>query len=286
MSSGGGGGSSNTQTVQTVKIPPFLEDATLNAINRAQAIADQPYQPYGGQTIADLTSQQQQGIARGTASATDPRYASMYGTAENLAAGSAANPGDIAPWMSPYVMQALQPQITAIQRQGQVTANNINATATGAGAFGDARTGVQQGINDRNTMEAISNAVGTGYQSAYDRAVAAAQAAGQQRLQAGAGLAQIAGQQYGQAAQSATDLTNYGKIVQDENQARLAQAYQDFVNQREYPKEGLNTILAAIQGVPYSTTRLTTTPYNATAANLGALTSVLGLTGKLTTTGG
>jgi hypothetical protein len=560
MSSGGGSGGTNTQsTVQTVKIPDFLQDATLKAVDASQQLASQPYQAYQGQTIAGLTPQQLQAIQSGSANASDPTFgqaatdalgrtmavpgmvnptygaaagtalnapgaaaplygaaaggaanvpgstmplygaaaggaasipgqvnpaydaaeymaatapgasspyfmtagrtaagagagaAPLYGAAAGFAGDSAtstrplygagagvvadaSNPGalvdngavmsqgDIAPWMSPYISAALDPQLRAIRRQSDQTAMGINRTSAAAGAFGDARAGIQAGMNDRNTMESISNAVGTGYQSAYDRAVAAAQqvaqqrqgltgqrlTANQQQLAAGTDLAQIASQmgtteanagdllqriasgqaqtginvadllqrigtaqgtaqtnaadvlqrtasaqgqtglsaadqltrtasamgstqisasdllrqiasaqesgstnaaqtasqiasQMGQTnlaaanqqgtqavsdyalrQQQAQDLMGYGKTQQDQTQASLSQAYQDFVNQREAPKENLNLLLAAIQGVPYSTTRLTTTPYNSTAANVGALTALLGLGGKLT----
>ena len=251
------------------------------------------------------------------------------------------------------------------------TQQGIDRTATGAGAFGDARTGIQSGVNDRNVMESTSNAVGTGYQNAYQSAVAAAQAAAaqrqgltgqrltanQQQQTAGTDLANIASaqgstgtnvadllqriassqgatgisaadllrqigstqesgatnaaqvgsqiasqmgatnltaaqqegaltaQQYAMQQQQAQDLMAYGKTQQDQTQASLSQAYQDFVNQREAPKENLNLLLAAIQGVPYATTRLTTTPYNSTAANLGAVSSLLGIGGKLANPG-
>ncbi len=486
MSGGGSSGQNTSSTVQTVKIPDYLQDASLKAVQASQDLASQPYQQYTGQTIAGLTPQQQQAIAQGSANATNQTYgqlagdainrtqqvpgmvnptygaaagmalnapgnaagyygaagagaanavagsqplynaaaygaastpgsvAPLYGTASDLAASvpgsanplyaaganvvggsanaqglvdnsAAVNPGDIPAWMSPYIDQALQPQLRAISRQGVTTQQGIDRTATGAGAFGDARTGIQSGVNDRNVMEATSNAVGTGYQNAYQSAVQAAQTAAaqrqgltgqrltanQQQQQAGTALANIASaqgstttnaadllqriatsqgglginasdllsriasaqgstgisaadllrqigstqesgatnaattasqiasqtgatnlaasqqegtqaaQDYALQQQQAQDLMGYGKVQQDQTQASLSQAYQDFVNQREAPKENLNLLLAAIQGVPYSTTRLTTTPYNATAANLGAITSLLGLGGKL-----
>lgn len=334
MGMSGGGGSQSTQnTVQTVKIPDYLQSAGLDAISRATAMQPdaQPYQPYTGEEIAGLTPAQNQGIGSGESVAGSPVWGQMfgqaisntgnvqgavdplYGGAAGIESGAAAaapnlavNPNDIQPWMSQYVAQALQPQITAIQRQGDTTQKGINAASVGAGAFGDARTGIQAGVANRGTQENISNAVGTGYQSAFDRAVSAAQQAAAQRqtgnaqaIQAGSALSGIAsqqgatdlaanqqiaamtGQDYALQTQQANDLLTYGGKQQTQQQAQDSQEYQDFVNQREYSSEQLNKLLAAIQGQPYSTTRETTTPYNATAANLGMLSSVLGIGGKL-----
>lgn len=272
-------------------------------------------------------------------------------------------PGAVAPWMSPYIEQALQPQIQDIQRQSALTAKGINAGATGAGAFGDARLGIQQGENDRNTGQLIANTVGAGYQNAYDRAVAAAQGAfganagqfntelsarnaaigenaqinqgnnaaglaafaqnagqfnsedaaqraaiaenaqitqgnnqaglaawgantGQfnsdlaRQLSAAGQLPSIVAGGYGVQQQQAEDLLSAGKVQQDQLQQGLSTAYQDFINQAQYPQELLNLRLATQQGSPYNTTRLTQTPYSPTAQNIGALASVFGFLGR------
>lgn len=277
--------------------------------------------------------------------------------------GQSLDPGSIAPWMSPFVEQALRPQLNAIDRQGAATSRGINAGAASAGAFGDARTGVQQGENDRNTAELRGNTIGTGYQNAFDRAVAASQSAfganagqfntetaarlanydanrqaigqnnaaglaafdanrqaigqnnaadmavmsgrlsatGQnndlqlKNFMANAGqfntdrtanlaaadeLARLLGAKYGYAQQTSNDLLSAGDLQQKHDQGDLTTAYQDFLNQFEYPQEMLNLRLATQAGSPYNTTRLTTTPYSPTAQGIGALSALYGLVGR------
>jgi hypothetical protein len=169
------------------------------------------------------------------------------------------------------------------------------------GTLAQQQAGTQTNVAD--LIQRIASAQGSTGLSAADllRQVGASQESGQTNAaqvgsqiasQMGATNLTAAAQQGTQAAQDyalqqqqAQDLMGYGKTQQDQTQASLSQAYQDFVNQREAPKENLNLLLAAIQGVPYATTRLTTTPYNATAANLGAITSLLGVGGKLANPG-
>lgn len=59
---GGGGGGQNTSTVQNSNayIPPWLEDASQRAVNRAESLSQQAYDPYTGQTVAGLDPAQQQ----------------------------------------------------------------------------------------------------------------------------------------------------------------------------------------------------------------------------------
>lgn len=295
----GGSSTPSTQTVtQKTDIPQYQQDYAISNENLANSIAARPYVPYTGQRVADFTPLQQIGIDQVAANATGAPLSGVYDAAGGSAAGAATsqygqtlNPGSIAPWMSPYVQMALAPQLQAIARQGAETGKTINAGAAGAGAFGDARLGVQQGENDRNTAQLMSNTVGTGYQNAYDRAVAAAQGAfgvnaGQFNSDRTANLAgademaRLAAAKYGYQQSTQNDLLATGKLQQDASQKGLDLAYQDFVNQYEYPQEMLNLRLATQAGSPYNTTRLTETPYSPTAQSIGALSALYGLVGR------
>ena len=56
-----GGGGQNTSTVQNSNayIPPWLEQASAGAVQRATDLSNQPYNPYTGQTVAGLDPAQQ-----------------------------------------------------------------------------------------------------------------------------------------------------------------------------------------------------------------------------------
>ncbi len=297
--SGGGSSAPGTQTVtnQTV-LPQYQQDYATSNENLANDIAARPYVPYQGPRVADFSPLQTAALNQVSTNATGapqtPTYDASIGTAagkEGASYGKTLDPSAVAPWMSPYVEAALQPQLQDITRQGIATGKGIDTQATGAGAFGDAREGVQQGENDRNTALLKSNAIGQGYQNAYASAVGAAGTAfganaGQfnadraAQLQAASEAAALAGQKYGYQAQTASDLLAAGKTQQDQSQQGLTTAYQDFINQFEYPQEMLNLRLATQAGSPYNTTRLTTTPYSPTAQGIGALSALYGLVGK------
>ena len=75
------GGKSST-TTQSVSIPPEVL-ARYNAVNaRAESVAQQPFQRYGGQFVAGLTDQQQAGMANTNAAANQAQayYSAATGT--------------------------------------------------------------------------------------------------------------------------------------------------------------------------------------------------------------
>jgi hypothetical protein len=87
MSSGGGG--QNTSTVQNSNayIPPWLEQASAGAVQRADALSQQAYNPYTGQTVAGIDPYQQQaydqtGMMQGMGGA---NYVSSIDAQQNLA---------------------------------------------------------------------------------------------------------------------------------------------------------------------------------------------------------
>ena len=128
-------------------------------------------------------------------------------------------------FMNPFQQQVIDESIRQINRQGDISRQNLQAQATRAGAFGGSREGVQRAELERALSEqrnaAITGTLSSGYTSAQQQAqqafeqqqqrqLAQAQgyqgAAGTQASIAGqqAGLGQSAAQQLAQAAQLQT----------------------------------------------------------------------------------
>lgn len=300
MSMGGGSSQPSTQNVTNkTEIPQYLQDFSKENMAVARDIAARPFVPYEGQRTADFSPFQTAGFEQIGRNATGAPLSGLYDPGIRAASGNTSSrygdtlaPGDTAPWMNPFVEEALNPQLAAIDRASAATGRRIDARAAGAGAFGDARTGVLEGENERNTAELRSDVIGTGYKNAFDRAVAAAGGAftanaGQfnadrtANLAASDELARLLAAKYGYQQTTADDLLAAGKTQQQQEQADLTTAYQDFLNQFEYPQEMLNLRLATQTGTPYSTTRLTMTPYSPWAQGIGAASSIAGLVGNL-----
>lgn len=322
--SGGGGG---TQTVSQVQqIPAWEQQFVQGNQNIASSLASTPYQPYQGQIVAPFTSQQTQGLngVNGAAGSYQPDMNAAQGaTQANMGEsyGSQFNPtsvnaatwpnANVGSYMSPYVMASLAPQLQQLQQQQAQNQLNINAGATQAGAFGDARQGVATGLNNFYGDLAQNDLIGQGFNQAYNTGLnafqndAANNLAAQQfnegqnlaafgantgqfnteraaQLQAANQLGNIGGLQQQLGLTGASALFNAGQQMQNLNQSALNSAFQQYLNQQNWPFQMLNVLESSAANSPYSITNYTTLPAtNTLAQNLGAFGALSGGLGSL-----
>lgn len=286
MSGGGSSGSGGSQTVtQTQAIPDWQKDYAQQNETIAAGLASRPYQNYDGQIVAGFTQPQQQGMqmAQDAAGSYKPFLdAAKQLTTQGSQTWGQATPDQQAAYMNPYVMQSLGPQLQQADIQRAQNAHGIAANATQAGAFGDARHGVQDSLNNFYSDVNRAGIIGQGYNDAYGSAMQAFNQGQGQQLQAGqqmAGLGDTA-QQAGLTGATAT--FNAGTQQQQLQQQMLTQGYNNFQNQVNWPAEQLNMRIAALANSPYShTTQTSLAPGNATANNIGAFTQLAGAAGSL-----
>lgn len=277
MSGGGGSQSTNTQVQQ---IPEFEQEFAKQNQNIAASLASTPYPTYQGQLIADFTPQQQQGMQMAGQAAT--AYQPDLGAAEGLTAASTQqwSPQAAQQYMSPYAQAALAPQIQALQIQQGLNQNKIDANATQAGAFGDARHGVQSALNDYFGGQNLANIEATGMNTAYNTGLSAFQNANQQLLGAGNQFANLGAQQQGLGETGAQSLFGAGAQQQQLQQQQLTEAYNNFLNQVNWGQNQLGLRESALSNSPYNNTNyISLAPSNSSAANLGAFSSLAGLLG-------
>jgi hypothetical protein len=150
-------------------------------ITAAQQMANQYAQANMGQSLGTL--QQGIGALQGAAQMYDPSNAQKF--------------------MNPYQQQVIDESIRQINRQGDISRQNLQAQATRAGAFGGSREGVQRAELERAISEQRNAAIVGGLSQGYSQASGQAQQAFEQ--QQGRQLAQAQGFQgigglYGQQA--------------------------------------------------------------------------------------
>lgn len=287
------GGSSpspaSSQTVtQVQQIPQFEQDYAQQNQNIASSLASTPYPTYSGQLIAGLTPQQQQGMTQAQTASTayQPDLSAAEGLT-NQAGNNQWNAQTAQQYMSPYAMAALQPQIQALQNNEQLQNQQLGASATQAGAFGDARQGVAQGLNNFNNNLAMNDLTAQGMNTAYTTGQSAFNAQNANQLAAGGQLSNLGSQQQGLGEAGATANFNAGTQQQQLNQSQLTEAYNNFMNQVNWPTQGLNERISALGNSPYTTANYTSlAPSSATAQNLGSFASLAGGLGSLLGTSG
>lgn len=131
------------------------------------------------------------------------------------------SPSQIQDFMNPYQQAVIDEAMSQINRQGDISRQNLQAQAVRSGAFGGAREGVQRAELERGLAAtrnaAITNALQSGYQSAAQQAQQAFEQQQQRQLAAGQGMGNIgsqignlAGQRGQLALQSAGTIGNLG----------------------------------------------------------------------------
>lgn len=193
------------------------------------------------------------------------------------------------PYMNQYVMQALAPQLQQMDTANAATNQATNAQATGSGAYGDARTGIQQANNSFNQNVQREGVIGNAYNNAFNTAIGAGaqdvsnnlnaqttnanlnETALNRSLGGANALEGLQNQQLGVAgAQNAT-----GSQQTAQSQANLTAQYNQWLMAQQYPFQTgqlLNqTTSAGAQAMPASTQSTTQQPNNSGLALLGTL---------------
>ena len=286
---GGGGGGSATQTqTQITELPEWARPYAKNTLEKTAALTETPYQTYGGPRIAGFSPLQQQAQEQAANMQTSgltglggqvAGAAALGGLGQQYQAGQFSG-GQFSPYaagayMSPFIQQAMAPQLREAQRASEIMAQQNAARAVGQGAFGGSRAGLVEAERQRNLGTQLGDIQSRGYQTAYEQAQnqfnqdmtrrMQAQQLGEQSRQFGANLGlqglntalqgagqlgALGGQQFQQGMDINKLQSAYGGQQQALRQQGLDQAYQDFLNQQNYPYKQLGFMADMIRGLP------------------------------------
>jgi len=282
-----------SQNVTQTSIPEYAKPYVERMLGKSEAFTSAPYQAYGGERIAGFTPMQEQAFQ--SAANLQPSQQLGYGTQMAGLGGlgamnagqnyqsMATNPFAAQAYMSPYVQNALAPQMQEAIRQSEIQGQQNQARAVQQGAFGGGRTAIVEAERQRNLNNQLSNIYGTGMQNAFQNAQQAQQfgstlglQGNQAAIQAAQTMGQLGQTQFGQQKDIINAQANAGAQQQGLQQQVLQQRYQDFLGQRAYPQQQLAFMSDILRGVPLgqSTTAQYTAPpstaQTALALGLGA----------------
>ena len=282
---GGGGGPTTTKS-ETSNIPdyarPYVErmmGSTEKQVYTYGPSGDitgfRPYKPFEGETVAGFTptqSRAMQGIQNYQLPGQTNAASRMTGYAGlgSMGAGQqyaqeATNPYATQAYMSPYMQNALEPQMREAARQSAIQAQQNQAQAVQAGAFGGSRSAIIEAERQRNLGQQQADIYGRGMQTAFEQARQAQQFGSElglkgygQGLQAAGQLGALGQQQYGQEMGLLGQQMDIGGKQQQYEQARLNQRIQDYATQQQYPFIQLGTLSNMLRGLPMqaSTTQM------------------------------
>jgi hypothetical protein len=203
-------------------------------VNAAVDYAANPYQVYGGQTVAgpsELQNQAFSGIQGLTvpnaaqtnattnmqdvyrSAATQPAYTGTTFTSNTSGINNQFGSSDLQQYMNPYLQNILNPQLEEARRQSQITQMQNDAQLTKAGAYGGGRQAILNAETQRNLGTNLANITGKGYDTAYTQALGQYNA-DQDRLLKALGAKEQSGQ-FG-AQQGLNYLKEAGDVAQNQ----------------------------------------------------------------------
>jgi len=280
-------------TTQIAREAPEIEAYKLGLLKSAQALPPPVLPAY---QVAGMSGAQEDAINRGLAGigAYQPYMTQalqgMTG-AQQLTNQAVSNfdPSQLTQFINPYQELVMDKALENINRQGQLSQQNLQAQAVRAGAFGGAREGVQRAELGRGLSETrnatIAQMLSQGYQqamSAYDaqraRQLSGAQLSGQ--LAQGIGALGAQNQALGQ--QDVTFQYGLGQQQQGQQQRELDALRASQLQAAYQPYQQLGFLSDIYRGAP--TTQMAVTQQSAPAPS--PFQQIAGLaTGALATAG-
>lgn len=170
----------DTKTSTSTANPAVAAAATSNIATAQNTLNNSSIgKEYTGPLTAAIDPAQQgtidaaTGIANnGTGDAAKSLINSYAGApASSVSSDTIAN--NMSPYLNSYVTNALAPQLQAMDVNAANTQHATDARATGAGAFGDARTGFETAQNSQNANVAREGVIGNAYNQAFNTAIGA-----------------------------------------------------------------------------------------------------------------
>jgi hypothetical protein len=230
-------------TSKTSTLSPWAGDYVTNFLGQGAALANAPQQIYGGPLTAGASNLQQQGfagISDVAAGGFQPTTftSGTFGTAE-------ANK-----YMNPYLTSALQPQIDEARRQSQITQQQNAAKMTQAGAFGGSRGAIMDAETQRALGANLANITGTGYNTAYDKAMAQFNAEQGRGLDTQKATEESRRYSADYGLKSLSDLMSAGQTQRDIEQQGITADKTQFEQQQAYPFNMVEFQRKLVEGLP------------------------------------
>ena len=229
------------QTGGESSLSNWAGDYVTDMLGKGQALGDEGYNAYTGPLTADSSGLQ------------DAAFEGLGGLANTFTTGmgtggytpqefTGANVGQ---YMNPYLTQALQPQIAAAQRQGEIDRINNASRMTQAGSFGGSRQAVAEAGLSRGLGANLANITGQGYRDAYDKA------ANQFNLEQDRGMtAQDKINEYGYSGIGA--LAELGDVQRGIESEGIMADRDQFEEERLFPYKQVQYMQSLLQSLPIS----------------------------------
>lgn len=233
-------------TSSSSSLSPWAGEYVTGLLGEAQGIAKQPYQAYQGPLTAGASDLQNQAFA-GVGTAAQAGYKPTTYSSEKFGATQAQE------YMNPFLSAALNPQLDEMRRQAAITREQDAGRMIRSGAFGGSNQAIMESEGNRNLLEKQTQAIGTGYQTAYDKAMGQFNTEQDRRM--GAEKATEASRQYSAdyGLKSLGEAASLGAVQRGIEGEGIAADKAQFEEQRDYPAAMVKFKRDLVTGLPLET---------------------------------
>lgn len=265
--------------ISSTSLPSWYQKWLNQTLGKASSVANEPYQTYGGPRIAPTSGDTTAAYdaTRANVGAFDPTLQQGIGYTGN--AGSGFNEDEFNSYMNPYVSGV-------VDRIGTLAGRNlsenllpaVNDSFIRSGQFGSSRNADFTLRALRDTNESALAAQNQALAQSHDSAMQAYGQGRDRQLNAGNQLGSLAQLGQGMGLADASALQSIGQAQEDKTQQSLNLGYQDFLEQRDYPRNQVDWFSSILRGYnPGTTTTSTSTgPANQSQLAPNPLSSLAG----------
>jgi len=270
-----------TTTTTAQALNPFIQDILARNYGAAQQVAAIPYQAYQGPRVAGFRPAEEQAFQTAIGAATNqvgmPQLNEATAVAQRAAGYSPQQfQQDVSGFMSPFQTNVIDATMARLAQNRAERDASTKAQLAASRAFGNERRGVYEaqlaGEEDLNTAQTLANL----YNQGYTQAAGFAQGLPGQQLAGARALSDYGQQALGNEQAYAAMLQGVGQTQRGMAQQNLDLAYKDFLEQRGFPQQQLQTLLAGASGLPSPITTTTTQPGQSTLSQVGSAASAIG----------
>jgi hypothetical protein len=184
--------------------------------------------------------------------------------------GAMSQPLNVGAYMNPYTQNVINNTQNDIERQRQMTINNMGAAATRANAFGGSRQGVAEGVTNAEYGRMAANAIAPLRAQGYNTAMSNAMSDRAARAGFAGQLGGLSNQAFNMGRTLNQDMMQQGLLQQMLQQQLIDAARGDFAGYSNSPMQSLSAPLAALGATPAPQSS-TTTQNPGILGTLGAL---------------
>jgi len=243
-------GTPEMKPTESTQLPDYLKKAGANMVGAAMDVAQEDYIPYTDPRIAQFNKAQQDAMTQGIGMS---GISTLQGQqAYNTAAGAAGGPtqAQITGYMNPYMTQVADVAAQKMRDESAIQQQKLAASAAQSGGLNSTRFAIQDAERQKNLTSGIGDLYAKAQAEAYKQGVDLSKFDKEQGLKGAIGMGTLAQQQQNLGFGDVQNQLGIGQLAQGQNQRALDIAYQNFQEEKMYPKDQLNFLSGILSADP------------------------------------